>query len=58
MSVWEIILIIGYSLFVTSVIVSYIVKRIKGKPTCDCGCNCSHCSGCYHAKRKKSNKND
>ncbi len=58
MSVWEIILIVACSLFVIGVITSRVVKRIKGKPTCDCGCDCAHCSGCYNAKRKKSNKND
>ena len=46
MGTWEIALIVLCSAIVVGVIVSRIVKRVKGKPPCDCGCDCSHCSGC------------
>ncbi len=58
MSVWEIISIVACSLFVIGVITSRVVKRIKGKPTCDCGCDCAHCSGCYHSKVDKTKKDN
>ena len=46
MGAWEIALIVLCAAVVIGVIVSRIVKKAKGKPTCDCGCDCAHCSGC------------
>ena len=46
MGACEIALIVLCAAIVVGVIVSRIVKRVKGKPTCDCGCDCAHCSGC------------
>ena len=46
MGAWEIALIVLCSAIVVGVILSRIVKKAKGKPTCDCGCDCAHCSGC------------
>ena len=46
MGVREVILIVACALVVVGVAVSFLVKKLKGKPTCDCGCDCAHCSGC------------
>ncbi|MBQ6922196.1 MAG: FeoB-associated Cys-rich membrane protein [Clostridia bacterium] len=56
MGAWEIILIIACALIVSGVIVSRIVRKAKGKPTCDCGCSCKCCSGCPSAKNKNELK--
>ena len=53
----EIILIVVCALVVVGVAVSYIVKKRKGKPTCDCGCSdCSACPHCAAAKEKQAKK--
>lgn len=48
LGVCDIILIIACSLIVVGVIISAIVRKVKGKTHCggDCGC----CSGCSHCK--------
>ena len=57
MGVWEILLIIGCASVVVGVVVSRIVARKKGKPSCDCGCSdCAACKYCREA-REKANKN-
>ena len=44
MGVVEIFIIIGAAALVIGVIASKIIKKIQGKPTCDCGCDdCPHC---------------
>ena len=48
MGAWEIILIVACAAIVIGVIASRIVKKAKGKPTCDCGCDCAHCAGCHY----------
>ena len=53
MGAWEIILIVACALLVIGVAVSRIVKKAKGKPTCDCGCDCAHCAGCAHATQEE-----
>lgn len=52
MGAWEIILIVVCVLLVSGVIVGRIVRKAKGKPTCDCGCDCAHCAGCAHASNE------
>lgn len=47
----EIVLIIACVAIVVGVVVSRIIKKKKGIPTCDCGCDgCSGCSCCDIAK--------
>ncbi len=56
----EIILIIVCAAVVIGVIASRIIKRIQGKPTCDCGeCggNCAHCQAAKAAAEKTAQKN-
>ncbi len=50
----EIVLIIACSALVLGVIVAAIVRRIKGKPSCDCGECCGLCEHCNASK--KTNK--
>ena len=51
--VWQILLIVGCVAIVVGVIVSRIVARKKGKPTCDCGCSdCAACKYCKEARDK------
>ncbi len=57
MGAWEIILIVACAAIVVGVVVSFIVKKAKGKPTCDCGCDCAHCSSCCHELPTKSEDN-
>ncbi|MBR2614892.1 MAG: hypothetical protein IKC71_04795 [Clostridia bacterium] len=51
MGATEILVIIGCVLVVGGVIVSAIIKKIKGVPSCDC-CS-SDCANCKKAKKKK-----
>ena len=54
---WYVLLIGGCSAIVVGVIVSRILAKRKGKPSCDCGCSgCSACAYCKQAKEKKENK--
>ena len=53
MGVREVILIVACALIVVGVAVSFLVKKLKGKPTCDCGCDCAHCSGCASSGAKR-----
>lgn len=55
MGAWEIILIIACAAIVLGVAISFIVKKAKGKPTCDCGCDCAHCKGCAYCESFKQN---
>lgn len=50
MGAWEIILIIACAAIVLGVAISFIVKKAKGKPTCDCGSDCAHCKGCAYCE--------
>ena len=43
---WQVVLIVGCVAIVAGVIISRVIARKKGKTGCDCGCGCSHCSGC------------
>ena len=57
MTVWEILLIVACVAIVVGVVVSRIVARKKGKPTCDCGCSdCSACKYCEELKEKEKQK--
>ena len=52
-----IVLIVGCVAIVAGVILSRIIARKKGKPSCDCGCaDCASCKLCKSAK-EKSEKN-
>lgn len=46
MGVWEIVLIVACALLVVGVVTARLVRKAKGKSTCDCGCDCAHCRGC------------
>jgi len=43
---YEVLVIVVAALFVLGVIVASVIRRLKGKSGCDCGGNCSCCSGC------------
>ncbi len=36
---WQVLLIVGCVAIVAGVLISRIVARKKGKPSCDCGCS-------------------
>ena len=42
----EILLIIGSSAIVIGVVISSIIRKKKGKCSCDCGGDCAHCAAC------------
>jgi hypothetical protein len=46
MGIAEVLLIIGCAALVIGVIVAAVVRKVKGKPSCDCGCDCSRCHLC------------
>ncbi len=55
--VGEIVLIVACALFVVGVAVVGVIRKKKGKSSCDCG-NCLHCSACCKktdAKEEKEN---
>ena len=52
MGIWEILLIIACVAVVASVGGTWIYKKIKGKPTCDCGGDCAHCAYCKYEQKK------
>lgn len=49
----EIILIIACAAIVAGVAVTAYVNKKKGKSSCDCGCDCSHCNACKNVRDKK-----
>ena len=54
---WQVLLIVGCVAIVVGVIVSRIVAKKKGKPSCDCGCSdCAACRLCKEAKEKNKTK--
>ena len=53
MGVGDIILISICAAVVVGVLATWIVKKIKGKPTCDCGGDCSHCAYCKYENLNK-----
>ncbi|MFA6809265.1 MAG: hypothetical protein WCR27_09770 [Eubacteriales bacterium] len=55
MGVVEILIIIGCSAIVAGTVISAIIRKKKGKHSCDCDCNCCGCSSCKnsYAKNKK-----
>ena len=52
MGIWEILLIIGCAVIVIGVITASIIRKVKGKPSCDCGCS-GNCSCCAYRKYEK-----
>ena len=54
---WQVFLIVGCVAIVAGVIISRIVARKKGKPSCGCGCSdCAACKACKAAREKLNNK--
>lgn len=55
MGPFEIALIVFCGVVVIGVVVSRIVRKKKGKSSCDCGCSdCASCAYCAEAKRKQT----
>lgn len=50
---YEILIIVAATLFVTGVIVASVIRKKKGKSSCDCGDCCAHCSGCAYSKKSR-----
>ena len=49
----EVLLIVACVAIVVGVVISHIVRKKKGKSSCDCGCSdCASCAYCAEAKRK------
>ena len=56
-TVWQVLLIVSCVAIVGGVILSRIIARKKGKPSCDCGCSdCAACRCCKEAKEKEKNR--
>lgn len=53
MGALEILLIIACAGIVIAVSVTSIIKKKQGKHDCDCGGDCTHCSACRNATKKK-----
>lgn len=53
MGTGEIILIAACVVIVGAVLGTWIYKKAKGKPTCDCGGDCAHCAYCKYEQAKK-----
>lgn len=53
MGALEILLIIACAGIVIAVSVTSIIRKKQGKHDCDCGGDCSHCSACRNATKKK-----
>lgn len=51
----EIILVVACALFVVGVAVVGVIRKKKGKSSCDCG-NCLHCSACCKKTDVKEEK--
>lgn len=49
----EIIIIIACVAIVIGVITGAIIRKKKGKSSCDCDGNCSHCNHCDSIKKDK-----
>ena len=45
---YEILLIVAAAAFVIGVVAWRIIRKKKGKSSCDCCGECSHCSQCNH----------
>jgi len=52
---YEILLIVAAAAFVIGIAVWQIIRKVKGKGGCDCGCSdCSACAACRkHSEEKK-----
>ena len=51
MGVGDIILISVCAAVVLGVLITWVVKKAKGKPNCDCGGDCAHCAYCKYEKK-------
>ncbi len=51
---YEILLIVAAAAFVVGVTVWQIIRKVKGKGGCDCGC--SDCSSCPACRKKNEQK--
>ena len=47
----EIILIVVCAAVVIGVLISFIIRKKKGKCSCDCGGDCPHCAGCASGRK-------
>lgn len=57
MGFFEILLIVACALIVISVIVSWIIRKKKGKTSCGCNCSsCGHCLSCNQSKNQQNNQ--
>lgn len=57
MGIGEILLIIGCAAIVIGVVITTVIRKKKGKTSCDCGCSgCSGCSACAAAGKKDHTK--
>ena len=56
MGFFEIALIVGAGAIVIGVITAAIIRKKKGRSSCDCGCDCAHCKGCGMYKPEDKEK--
>ena len=52
MGIGEILIIIGAVALVAGVLIAAVIRKKKGKTSCDCRCGCSHCSDCCSTNKK------
>lgn len=50
MGIGEIIVIVAVSAISLGIIAKLIYDKVKGKSSCSCGGDCSHCSACNNRK--------
>ena len=47
----EIILIVVCAAVIVGVLISFVIRKKKGKCSCDCGGDCPHCAGCVSERK-------
>ncbi len=52
----EILIICACALIVVGVVVARIIRKKKGKCSCDCGGDCCHCQACKTIDEKNDHK--
>lgn len=52
----EILIICACALIVVGVVVARIIRKKKGKCSCDCGGDCCHCQACKTIDAKNDHK--
>ncbi len=53
MNGWEIAILVVVCVAFVAAVTFIIINKIKGKSGCDCGGNCSACSGCASAVKSE-----